>query len=272
MGFPATEGRTRIRGAQISWTEAGDGPLTLWAHGMTNDRWALENAGLYDWSPVIASGRRLVRFDWRGHGESTGRPVPADYEWVNLADDLLALIDVLSPGAPVAAMGSSMGTASIIIAASRAPERFTKLVLSAPPAAWQTRANQAGIYEQAAAFAEGNGAEAFEKMVAAVPVRGLFNDLPNYPPKLRVRDELLPSVLCGGAASDLPGRDVIAAITVPAMVLSWTDDPAHPVSTGEELSRLLPDSEFHVADSVDELRRWGPLAAGFLARRRGPVQ
>jgi hypothetical protein len=42
------------------------------------------------------------------------------------------------------------------------------------------------------------------------------------------------------------------------MVPAWTNDPAHPVSTGEELSRLLPDSEFHVADSVDDLHRWGP--------------
>jgi pimeloyl-ACP methyl ester carboxylesterase len=266
MGGVATEGRARIRDAEISWTEQGQGPVTLWAHGMTNDRWALEDAGLYDWSPIVESGRRLVRFDWRGHGESTGEPVPAHYRWDNLADDLLALIDVLSPGAPVAAMGSSMGTASLLIAASRAPSRFTKLVLSAPPTAWETRAKQAGIYAQAAAFAETSGAEAFEKMVAANPVQGLFRDLPNYPPKLRVSDELLPSVLRGGAASNLPDRDIIAGITVPAMILSWTDDPGHPVSTGDELSRLLPHNEFHTAHSVDDLHHWGPLVAEFLAR------
>ncbi|MET4783306.1 alpha/beta hydrolase [Glaciihabitans sp. UYNi722] len=259
-------GRTKVRDIEMAWTSEGEGPLTLWAHGMTNDRWALERAGLYDWTPVVESGRRLVRFDWRSHGESTGHPVPAESEWTNLADDLLAFIDELSPDAPVAVMGSSMGTASTLIAASRAPERFTKLVLSAPPTAWETRPAQAGIYAQAADLAETAGAAAFEKMTSELPRKGLFLDLPNYPPTLRVSNELLPTVLRGGAASNLPDRDVIASINVPALILSWADDTGHPISTGEELSRILPHNEFHVAQTVTELRTWGALAAEYLAR------
>lgn len=118
---PRAEGTTHVRGVDLSWTTEGDAALTVWVHGMTNDRWALENAGLYDWSPVVSAGNRLVRYDPRGHGQSQGRPAPQDYRWTNLADDLLALLDHVSPGQPVQAMGSSSGTATLIFAALRAP-------------------------------------------------------------------------------------------------------------------------------------------------------
>lgn len=102
---------------------------------MTNDRWALENAGLYDWSPLVSTGRRLLRYDARGHGRSNGRAVPEDYRWTSFAADLLALLDQISPDRPVEALGSSTGTATLIIAALSAPARFSKLVPTAPPTA-----------------------------------------------------------------------------------------------------------------------------------------
>ena len=260
-----TDGSASVRGVELAWTSEGEGPLTLWAHGMTNDRWALEDAGLYDWSPVVASGRRLLRYDARGHGASQGRPAPEDYEWSSYAQDLLALLDVLSPDAPVAVMGASMGTASIITAALRAPERFTAVVLAATPTAWETRQAQVALYEQGAAIAEHDGGAAFEKITSSQPKQGLFRDLPDYPPRLAVADELLPSVLRGGARSNLPPAPSLRGLDVPCLVLSYTDDPTHPVSSGERVADLVPGAELHVAGSVEGLRTWGDRAAAFLA-------
>lgn len=259
------EGASAVRGTRIGWTAEGSGPLVVWAHGMTNDRWALERAGLYDWRPVVEAGHRLVRYDARGHGESGGGTDPEQYTWSELAEDLLALADDLSPDAPLAAMGSSMGSATLLTAALRRPDRFSKLVLTAPPTAWATRERQAAVYEQSAAIAERDGAAAFGRLVASQPRVGLFRDLPDYPPKLRVRDELLPSVLRGGARSDLPPEDEIRRLRVPTLVLSYADDPGHPVSTGERLAELIPGAEFGVAASVPELRTWGDRAAAFLS-------
>ncbi len=42
---PRTEGTMPVRGVDLSWTAEGEGALTVWGRGMTNDRWALENAG-----------------------------------------------------------------------------------------------------------------------------------------------------------------------------------------------------------------------------------
>lgn len=255
---PRTEGTSHVRGVDLSWTSEGEGPLTFWVHGMTNDRWALENAGLYDWSPIVSSGRRLLRYDARGHGRSQGYPVPADFQWTGFAADLIALADQMSPDQPVDAIGSSTGTATLIIAALAEPERFRRLVLTAPPTAWETRAQQTLLYEQGAQLAEHDGGAAFEQLASSQPRNGLFRDLPNYPPHLCCSDALLPSVLRGGAMSNLPDQGDISALHLPTLILSWQHDTIHPVSTGERLTELIAGSELQVAGSVADLRTWGP--------------
>jgi len=258
------DGSTTVRGVELAWTTEGDGPLTVVAHGMSNDRWSLEDAGVVDWSPLVSAGQRVVRIDARGHGRSTGRAVADDYRWPHLADDLLALLAVLSPDRPVRAVGASMGTATLLYAALRAPERFERLVLTCPPTAWSTRAPQAALYRQGAEMAEQLGAEAFERAVAGQPAQGLFADLPDFPPGLRVSDALLPSVLRGAADSDLPDDATLRTLRLPVLVLSWYDDPGHPVETGERLAELIDGAELGTAATVAELHAWGGRAATFL--------
>ncbi|GAB2581042.1 alpha/beta fold hydrolase [Microlunatus antarcticus] len=258
------DGTTDVRGVELGWTSEGEGPLTVFAHGMANDRWSGELAGLLDWSPLVAGGQRLLRYDARGHGRSTGRAVAEDYRWPDLADDLLALLDVLSPDRPVRAVGASMGSATLVHAALAAPDRFERLVLTCPPTAWATRAAQAGAYLQGADLVEQHGVEAFERAMSAQPKQGLFRDLPDYPPRLRVSDALLPSVLRGAAASDLPDDARLRTLQLPVLVLSWHDDPGHPVETGERLVELIDGAELGTAATVTELRTWGSRTATFL--------
>jgi 3-oxoadipate enol-lactonase len=257
------DGSTAVRGVELAWTEEGDGPLTVFAHGMLNDRWSGEAAGALDWSPLVAAGQRVVRYDARGHGRSTGRAVPEDYRWPDLAADLLALLDVLSPGRPVRAVGASMGTATLLFAALQAPHRFERLVLACPPTAWATRAQQAALYRQGAEMVEQLGVEAFERAVAQ-PKQGLFRDLPDFPPSPRVSDALLPSVLRGAADSDLPDDATLRTLRLPVLVLSWHDDPGHPVETGQRLADVIDGAELGTAATVEELRTWGARAATFL--------
>ena len=49
------------------------------------------------------------------------------------------------------------------------------------------------------------------------------------------------------------------------LILAWTGDPGHPVSTAEALGELLPDTRLHLASTAEELAGWSGLVGDFLA-------
>jgi 3-oxoadipate enol-lactonase len=261
-------GSSSVRGARLAWSSVGEGPLVVFAHGLGNDRWTLEQVGMLDWSAISGAGRRLVRFDARGHGASTGGAAPTDparYTWAELARDLLELCGELDVArGPVDAIGASMGTGTLLHAAVQAPHRFRRLVLSAAPTAWHNRAAQAGMYEETARLIEREGLNAFASMLAERPLPPVFAHLARYPSVLAVAEELMPSVLRGAAQSDLPPPSTLASFEVPTLLLAWEGDPVHPVSTAEQLAGLIPSARLHVARTPEELRTWGEVAAAFL--------
>lgn len=200
------------------------------------------------------SGTRLLRYDARGHGRSGGRPIPADYRWPVLADDLLRLLDAWFPGEPVHGVGPSMGTATLLHAVVREPARFAGLTLVIPPTAWETRVAKADDYLRAADVVETDGMTAFVEAGRLAPRPPATALTPDTVPD--VAEELLPSLLRGAAHSDLPAVDEIARIAVPVTILAWTEDPAHPVSTAQALAGLLPRVRLEVARAPEDLARW----------------
>ncbi|MFE3292259.1 alpha/beta fold hydrolase [Rhodococcus sp. NPDC059234] len=210
------------------------------------------------------SGTRLLRYDARGHGRSTGRAVAEDYRWPVLADDLLRLLDHWFPGEQVHGVGPSMGTGTLLHAAVRDPGRFAGLTLLVPATAWQTRAAKADDYRRDAALIEEQGLDAFlgADLAAAHPpaTAGAPETVPD------VAEHLLPSLFRGAALSDLPAPDEIATIGAPTTVLAWTDDPAHPVSTAQALVDLLPRATLEVAHTPPDLARWPGILCEDVAR------
>ncbi|MCB5179005.1 alpha/beta fold hydrolase [Streptomyces antimicrobicus] len=244
---------------------AGQGPPAVYAHGGFASRSAEDRMGLFRWTPVLEAGRCLVRYDARGHGRSTGRAVAADYTYASLADDLLALLDHLRATGPVDAIGASMGCGTVLHAAVRAPARFSRLVLLLPPTAWETRPAYARANRSAADTVEREGADAWSAAQRGRPRPPVVADVPEQPPTPPA--ELLPAVLRGLAASDLPGPAELAALPCPALILTWADDPGHPVSTARTLTEHLPHAELHVSRTRADVATWGDRTAAFLTRR-----
>lgn len=205
------------------------------------------------------SGTRLLRYDARGHGRSTGRPVPEDYRWPRLAQDLLALLDTWFPGEQVHGVGPSMGTGTLLHAAVREPGRFAGLTLVLPPTAWETRASKAADYLAAAASVEASGATSFVEAGRLAPRPPATALTPETVPD--VDEALLPALLRGAAGSDLPAPAELALLDLPVTVLAWTEDPAHPVSTAEALAALLPRARLVVAATPADLGTWPELLA-----------
>ncbi|MGQ0662696.1 MAG: alpha/beta fold hydrolase, partial [Pseudomonadota bacterium] len=76
-----------------------------------------------------AKGHAVLRFDYRGHGQSSGQFVDGTISrW---ADDALAVLDRLTEG-PQILVGSSMGGWIALLVAMARPARVAGLTLIAP--------------------------------------------------------------------------------------------------------------------------------------------
>ena len=262
-----SDGTISVRGAQIAYSDEGDGPLIVRAHGMLWSRAVDRTLGIVDWQALTDAGFRVVSYDARGHGDSTGSASPDSYRWGSLADDLLAVMDRFSPGEPVRAMGISMGTATILTALTLAPDRFAAVTLGAPPTAWETRAAQGAMYQQMAQAVESMPQEQLAALLAQMPVPPIFADVPGYPGAPDVLHDLLPAVLRGMSTSDLPGVEALTEVHVPSLVLAWETDTSHPVTTAERLSQVLPGSTLHISATAADVRTWAARAAAFFAQQ-----
>lgn len=248
-------------GAKIAYEISGEGPTFVQMHGLTSCASREHRVGL-DMSASLKDFR-VLRYDARGHGSSTGRSVPGDYLWPQLAEDLLALLDKLAPGEQVHAAGPSMGSATLLHAALKDPARFNSLSLLVPPTAWESRPAQTDSYRRSAELVEEHGIGAFVRVGGSVLPPPALADRPKERVPA-VSQELLPSIFRGAAMTDLPPKEQIAGIRVPTQVLAWVDDHAHPVSTAEELHRLLPEAHLAIAETPEDLSTWPARTADFV--------
>lgn len=237
------------------------GPLVVELHGLTSSRARDALLGL-DLGRALR-GHRLLAYDARGHGRSSGTPSPAAYRWDRLAEDLIALLDHVAPGEPVHGVGQSMGVGTLLHAAVRAPERFSSLTLVSPPTAWDTRRAQAAAYRASADLVEAGGLAAFIAAGRDSDTPPALADAPETEPS--VSEELLPAAFRGAAESDFPDPAAIAGIMAPTLILAWAGDPTHPTSTARALHALIRGSALTVARTPYGIMAWPGLFAEHVA-------
>jgi len=148
--------------------------------------------------------------------------------------------------------------------------RVQALVLVNPPAAWECRNGQPEAYASAASLVERRGLPSLLESWRTRPQpRILDREVPHARDvslrHLAAMDEkALPAILRGSALSDLPCREEIANLVLPALILSWDGDHEHPVGTAEALADHLLLSELHVARDLADVQQWPKLIAHFL--------
>jgi len=252
--------RFSVSGAELDIDITGEtGIPVVQLHGLTSSKGQDRLDLAHD-----VEGARVLRYDARGHGQSTGRTEPEDYRWESLADDLLRILDQYFPGERVYGVGTSMGTGTLLHAALVDRNRFFGLTLSAPPTAWETRAGQVDTYRGSADLIESQGIEPFLAMAKDAPRPPALADYPFTEPG--VPEFVFPSVLRGAALTDLPDREDIAQITIPATILAWSDDPGHPLSTAESLASIMPSATLSVAHNPAERDAWRGIVSESVAR------
>lgn len=133
--FEPTESRVRANGLEhhvLSWGSE-DGPAIVCAHGFLDFGWSFHFLAQH----LARAGRRVIAFDWRGHGESEWIGAGGYYHFADYVLDLTELVPSLVR-APYAVLGHSMGGSACAMWAGTRPEGLASLVLCeglGPPAA-----------------------------------------------------------------------------------------------------------------------------------------
>lgn len=220
------------------------GPVVMFVHGFGCDQ------GM--WSrivPYFADAYRIVLFDHVGAGHSD----PAAYEsgkYSSLggyAEDLLELCDALNLE-DVTLIAHSVGSMMAVTAAGLEPRRFKRLILLAPSPCY--------IDEPSSGYVGGFSAQDIDELLSsmdnnyfawAAAIAPMVMGTPDRPQ--------LGLELAGSFCQTSPGpardfarvtflsdsRDLLAAVTVPTLVLQCSDDALAPVEVGRYLSMRIPD-------------------------------
>ena len=111
-------------GRRLAYSQIeGTGPGVVFLGGFRSDKEGTKALDLEQWAQE--SGRAYLRFDYSGHGESSGEFLEGTIGvW---ADDAAAIVNALTEG-PQVLVGSSMGGWISLLLARRMPERISGLV------------------------------------------------------------------------------------------------------------------------------------------------
>ena len=173
--------------ARINYTVAGSGPAVVLIHG-----WALSLREWDDQVSALAPDFRVVAYDRRGYGKSTGFADPS-------ADpgDLRTLLDTLGIRSAVL-VGHSAGADVAARFAAAEPARVNGLVLYGgdPPEGFPIPSEGPGL-EFAKTFARQHGIDSLFRLVLTMP---RFQPGPHRTPATQAR---LDSILAGYSGRDL---------------------------------------------------------------------
>lgn len=118
----------QLEGGKIAYTLSGpaDAPLLTLAHGIADSRHAYR----FMLPELEKAGYRVANMDIRGCGDSD--PTWPAYTRTDIAKDILALIEKLSPSKPATVIGHSISGGAATVAAALEPNRVKAIVELAP--------------------------------------------------------------------------------------------------------------------------------------------
>ncbi|UOM33379.1 carboxylesterase [Acuticoccus sp. I52.16.1] len=227
----------------VDITEGKD-PTVLWLSGFRSDMTGSKAVHLAQWGR--RTGQRVVRFDYRGHGASSGR-----FENFVLSDwlaDAQRVADEFCPG-PTIAVGSSMGgwIALLLARIRRAAGRpLTGLVLLAPAADFTERLMWPSLPDTLKEAVERDGVAHLPSPYGEpTPItRRLFQDGRQH---LLYTDAPIETgcpvhILQGVADPDVPyghALELVDRLAHDDVVVTLVKDGDHRLSRDEDLVRLI---------------------------------
>jgi len=242
-------------GESIAYKKTDGQTLTfIWCGGLRSDMEGGKAIHLHNWA--AAQGYSYIRFDYYGHGESSG-----DFEQGHIgrwAEDVTTVINELSASGDVILCGSSMGGWASLLAAVQHPERVKALLLIAPApdftqklmwpafnAAIRHQIEQEGVYYEPSPYGE------------PLPISKI---LIQESAKHQILDDVIPfdgpvRILQGMKDEPVPWRHalkVVDALRSEDVTLTFVKDGDHSLSQPQDLDRLTAAASDLAAQVFDK--------------------
>lgn len=196
------------------------------------------------WDPQAAELSkhfRVLRYDTRGHGESSVTPGP--YSIAQLSRDVVQLLNALGLDR-VHFCGLSMGGMTGMFLGANAPEMFNKIVLCntaakiGTPETWNARIN---------AVREGGMKAVASSVIERWLTSGFrATHLAETAAVLGMLESVNPQGYVANCAAvrDADLREALGAVRVPTLILAGSHDPATTPADGEFVAKRIPGAHY----------------------------
>ena len=237
---------TRPDGNFVAYERSeGSGPTVVFLGGFRSDMTGTKALPLEAWAP--AGGQAYLRFDYLGHGQSSGRFEDGTIgRWL---DDSLAVLDQLTSGKLVL-VGSSMGGWLSLLVALKRPERLAGVVLIAAAPDFTERMLLAGLSPEDRTVLERDGRLERPSQYSPEPSVFTWKLIEEGRNHLVLDKQLaLPCpvrLLHGQSDPDVPWEyslQIARHLEAPEVITTFVKDGDHRLSTPADIARLIATVE-----------------------------
>lgn len=194
-------------------------------------------------APLVASARRVLRYDARGAGMS--QKVRGELTFATMAADIAALLDAIDISGKVALAGVAVGGAIALQFASQYPERASAVIVGSPATGIAAARRPAALERLAGIEALG---------MASVVEESMLN---GYAPELRgdgKRFEQFQARWLGNDPSSYATiwrmlanaemQESLSRIKCPALVIGGSLDRVRPPVIAQEVAKAIPGARY----------------------------
>jgi pimeloyl-ACP methyl ester carboxylesterase len=262
---------TSFDGTQLAVRAAGrsKAPALLFVHGFSLDMTTWHEQWI-----DLSVDFRCILMDQRGHGRSEA-PAHGDYSLRSMGRDVAAVIQAVSPDAPVVLIGHSMGSMSIMAMAEQRPDLFAQRVagvaLVGTASADLLRGAMGSVAELlrprlGTFITAARRMDRLRKAVLASPadVRGAVVRLTQFGPDaqhhvvehvVQLAERASSGVWTDGLAElmEVDLRYALPRVKVPALVIVGEHDRVTPPEAAVELAGALPDGRLVVLEGAGHM-------------------
>jgi 3-oxoadipate enol-lactonase len=246
-------------GVTLAGEEAGEGAPIVLLHGLTATRRYVVMGS----RALERSGHRVVTYDARAHGASTGAEDPDAYDYDDLVEDLGAVMDDRGIDRAVL-VGASMGAHTAVRMALDHPERVAGLVIATP--AFDPEEDRDEGLKRWDALSEGlrtGGVDGFVEAYGDPQVPEQWKETIDKVLRQRLGAHEHPDAVADALHAVPRSRpfeswDELGEIAVPTVIVASRDDadPGHPYAIGERYAEAIPGAELRSEEPGSSPLAW----------------